>query len=242
MKAIFTSAMILLLFFANVFGQKTEFRGSLNSGVFSYKRITPNDPPSFYYEASSNSAFTYNNSGINSGVCFGFSFNFKRIAKSDHFWGLDLGYEMLRSTAPISKFYTYTQTSSNSFITTGTSSATGEIVYNNSFIVLNPYIGHRYRLKQVNFDLAVGVDVAYCLKAKEKGNATTPDGSQYSVSGGTSMKARPNINPRVQLQIGYKRIGVYGGYSAGLTNLIKKKWGFKNGYSNIIRFGATYNL
>lgn len=229
-----------LIFLTNVFGQKTEFRASLNSGLFSYTGLSATGTTSIYCDKYTKSGFTENPYGVKSGLCYGFSFNFKRLSKMDHFWGLDLGYEILRSSVSINKVYEYIATSSNSFNVTNIYSATGQTFLNNSYINLNPFVGHRYKFKQINFDLTAGADIAFCLKSTEKGNATIPDGTKYTTSkiyGSIPIE----IKPRIQLQIGYKKIGLYCGYSIGIARSYQKDFlGYYKIPSNFLRFGATY--
>jgi len=231
---------ITLLLLTNVFGQKTEFRASLNSGLFSYTGLSATGTTSIYCDKYTKSGFTENPHGVKSGLCYGFSFNFKRLSKMDHYWGLDLGYEILRSSVSINKVYEYIATSSNSFNVTNTYSATGQTFLNNSYINLDPFVGHRYKFKQINFDLTAGVDMEYCLKSSEKGNATSTDGTKYTTT--KNYGSVPiEIKPRINLQIGYKKIGLYCGYSIGIARSYHKDFlGYYKVPSNFIRFGATY--
>ena len=231
-----------LIFLTNVFGQKTEFRASLNSGFFSYTGLTATGTSSIYCAKYAKSGFTDNPYGDKSGLCYGFSFNFKRISRMDHFWGLDLGYEILRSSVSINKVYEYIATSSNSFNVTNTFNATGLTFLNNSYINLDPFVGHRYKFKQINFDLTAGADMEFCLKSSEKGNATSTDGTKYTTSkiyGSIPIE----IRPRIHLQVGYKKIGLYYGYSIGIARSYHNSYlGYYKVPSNFIRFGATYLL
>jgi len=94
---------ITLILLTNVFGQNTEFRASMNSGLFSYTGLSATGTSSIYCDKYTKSGFIDNPYGEKSGLCYGFSFNFKRLSRMDHFWGLDLGYEILRSNVSINK-------------------------------------------------------------------------------------------------------------------------------------------
>jgi hypothetical protein len=231
---------VTLISLANVFGQKTEFRASLNSGLFSYAGTYATGTTSIYCDMYTKSGFTENPYGVKSGLCYGLSFNFKRLSRMNHFWGLDLGYEILRSNVSINTVYEYIATSSNSFNVTNTYNATGQTFLNNSYINLDPFIGHRYKFKQINFDLTAGVDMEYCLTSAEKGNATTSDGTKYTTF--ENYKSTPlEIRPRIHLQIGYKKMGLYFGNSIGIARSYRKGYfGYYKVPSNFIRFGITY--
>jgi hypothetical protein len=91
-------------------------------------------------------------------------------------------------------------------------------------------------------DITAGLDVNYCLKATEKGNATTANGTEYR----TSLDRKTistDIRPRFQMSINYKKAGAYLGYSHGFANY---KSGYVGGvnecYARLIRFGLTYQL
>ena len=104
----FLLTCITLLFFSNIFGQKTEFKGSTNFGLFSFTGIPATGTTAISYIGQTTSGSTDNPWGNKNGFSYGLSFNVKRISKMNHFWGLDLGYEMLLSNVSTNKADGYT--------------------------------------------------------------------------------------------------------------------------------------
>jgi len=238
--------LIILTLFGNVSGQKIEYSVSLNSGLFSF--IGGGIGKTTVLEEGANSEWikAKNSYGTINGLCHGISFTLKKINKANYFYGLDLGYEILRSKENIGFWARYNGTPSDIQSLISSDSATGKVFLNNSFINLNPFIGHRYKLKQVYLDLIVGVDLGLWVNASEEISATTYGGSKFSAYNSiaynyTSRHIDVDIRPRFQLLMKYKKFGIYGGYSLGITNYYHNK---SNNWNTIlqtrfIRFGVT---
>jgi len=92
-------------------------------------------------------------------------------------------------------------------------------------------------------DVTGGLDLAYCTKAMEKGEAKASDGETYKAA--TDRKTIDlDFRPRLQVAASYKRNGIYAGYSFGLVDY---KSGYRGGvannaYSRLFRFGLTWRL
>lgn len=230
-------ALIALLFLTNTFGQKTEYRISLNSGLFSLAGRSAESTSSINFDNFINSGYTNNPFGSNAGLSYGVSGDLKRVSKKNLVFGFDLGYEYLRSKVLINEIAFYP---GNSAMV----SASGKTFLNNSFINLYPYIGHRFNSKKFIFDVTGGFDVGYCLKTHEAGNATDSIGTKYTASL-DKKRINTDIRPRVQFSLDYNKVGTYIGYSYGLKNYSK---GYLDGqdegesYARLIRFGLTYQI
>lgn len=161
-----------------------------------------------------------------------------RVTKKNILYGVDLGYENVRSKTTINGVNDY-----NSVVLyAGLYPASGKTYLNFSFINIEPFAGYRLNLKPVHIDITAGVDIARCLSAKEEGNARTTTGLAFSTS--VDRKTiTTDIRPRIQLAAGYKKFGVYAGYSFGQVNY-KKDYagGINESYLRMLRFGVTYRL
>jgi hypothetical protein len=230
MKNVYCIVLVFLTL-TNSHAQKTEFRIIINSALFSFAGQSAESKSFMIYNAEINS-YTNNPYGSKNGLCYGLSVNAKRINKSNIVFGFDLGYEVLRSNTSIISVN----------VDNTVYDAKGQTFLNYGFINLNPQIGYRVDFKKVSFDFLLGLDIAYCLNATEKGKATASNGITYS-----TLVDRKTINQdlrqRIQLSVDYNKVGVFLGYSYGVLNY---KSGYLGGinesYARIIRFGFTYQI
>ena len=229
--------LILLLFLINTFGQKTEIRVSLNSGLFSFSGRSAESTSFINFDNFINSGYTNNPFGSNAGLGYGLSGDLKRVSKKDLVFGLDLGYEYLRSKILINEIVFYPGAPN-------IHSASGKTFLNYNFINLYPYIGHRFNSKKFTFDIIAGFDVGYCLNTSERGNATDSNGIKYKASL-DKKRINADIRPRVQFSVDYNKVGAYVGYSYGLKNYASGYFdGTEDGecYARLMRFGLTYRI
>lgn len=230
--------IILFAFLAlsTLYGQKTELRVSLNSGLFSFTGKSAAEVSQINLYNQSNSGYTNNPYGSKNGLCYGISLNVKRVTKNSILYGIDFGYETLRSKISLQ--------SVNGFEGTATfqKEASGETFLNNKSLNFNPFGGYRFTINKFPLDLVGGFDIGYILDTKEKGNATATDGIEYSTS--LDRKTiKQDFRPRIQISTDYKKIGLYLAYSVGLVNYKEGYIGGVNeAYSKIIRFGLTYQI
>jgi len=224
-----------VLIFTNVSGQKTELRVSLNSGLFSFSGVSAKATTSINYDDQTKSGYTNNPYGSKAALCYGVSLNLKRVTKMNIIFGLDLGYETLRSKISIDRIDGYNGTPYQY-------SASGKTFLNNSFLNFNPFIGYRFIVNNICFDLTGGFDYGYILKANEDGSATATNGIKYT----TSLDRKDitfDLRPRVQLSTEYKVIGLYIGYSYGLMDyMMHYKGGTNDASARLFRFGITYKI
>jgi hypothetical protein len=236
---IFITSLIL----SNLYAQKTELRVSLNSGLFSFSGQSAERTSQLNIYNQSNSGYTNNPYGSKNGLCYGFSLNLKRITKQNTIYGLDFGYETLRSKISINIVSgDFVSIFMGNPIPMGGKVASGETFLNSNLLNLNPFVGHRFNSKKFPIDLVGGFDIGYVLSSKEIGNATAVDGTKYSSSVGRKT-INIDFRPRIQVSTDYKKIGLYLGYSLGLVNY---KSGYVGGtneaFSKLIRFGITYKI
>jgi hypothetical protein len=252
---------IALQLFTNSFGQKTEFNISLNSGLFSFIGKSVVGTTFLYtYTGYHNLTQTFigNPFGSKNGLCYGFSLNLKRVTARNFIFGLDVGYEVLRSKVSISEEYEHTFVDSTITVTPNytsikynynivTRNITGKAFTNNSFINFYPFLGYRYKYKKINFDLTAGMDIGYYLKIKESGCAKKPDGTNYNITmQNFNTEIDSDFRPRFQLSSSYRKFGLYFGYAYGISDYYTKIYdpqGMLGLLTNkVYRFGVTYQL
>ncbi len=220
----------------NTYGQKTEFRASLNSGLFSFAGKSAEAASAINYNDQSESGYTNNPYGSENGVGIGFSGSIKRVSRKNFMLGIDAGYDILRSKIRIDRINSYTGSA------TYTYDATGKTTLQYSFLNVYPFLGYRVPAGKLNIDITGGLDLSHCLHAKEKGKAKASNGTRYETS--VDRKTIKNdIRPRIQLTASYEKFGAYVGYSLGLKNY---RSGYDGGtnecFARLFRFGLTYQI
>ncbi len=233
MKKLIFLIFLPLLFITTAYGQHSEFSLHLNSGLFSfagesttaYSTIVVND-------AGSEGHYTNNPYGSQKTFSYGLTAQFKRISKYKLTYGLEAGYELLRSQVKID----------NVAGVFPPSSASGETTFKNGFIVFHPAIGRRFSLNNLNIDLTIGPELGFNVVSREKGEATTNN----SITIKTDRKRNvpgTDFRLRSSLIIYYQNWGISTGYSYGLRNYSNNiVGGNRERFSRFIRFGVTYRM
>lgn len=109
----------------------------------------------------------------------------------------------------------------------------------NTFVTINPFLGHRYLYHKISFDLLAGLDLGFCIKSKEAGSASTSNKDYTTVE---NDKAKPSVDfrPRIQFKTQYNKLGFLFGYSLGITNFQNQN--NEKAYSSFLRLGLSYQL
>jgi hypothetical protein len=199
-----------------------SFRGNgstSNSWITAYTPAIPSD-------------YTINPYGKKSGFSYAFELQGQQISRRKNIYGLGIGFETLKSKVGI-------DTVNGGDIVYFQHAANGNTVLKNTFVTLNPFVGHRYSYCRMNFDLLAGVDLAFCLKSKEVGQATTNNKDYITVE---NDKTKPSVDfrPRIQLKTQINKFGFLAGYSLGLTNYQVQN--NLKAYSSFLRLGLSYQL
>lgn len=226
---------LLLFCFAEFFNfsdaQKTELLLNFNSGLFSFGGKSPTS----ISEIIENSYFpdkgyTNNPYGTKPELSFGFSWGVQRVSRKKNIFGASIGYETLKSKVDI-----------NTISYNGINrSASGRTTLTSNFIYLYPYYGHRFFYKKLHLDFTAGLDIAFCTDSKENGSAT--DSNDNTVTA-YSQREQPNpdVRLRAQLSLYYNHLGIYTGYSYGVTNFTPSMTGVgEENYARLFRFGIIY--
>ncbi len=210
--------------------QKSELRLVAGSGLFYFTGASATATTVLGYQ------HTYNPYGTGKGLCASLAINFRRISRSGFLFGLETGFELLRSKADIDLVYTNYHDSAVQY------RASGSTALHNSFFNFSPYVGYRLPVKAVQADLSIGLDLAYCFRVKEVVNASDEAGNDYHFSRDLTA-GNGDIRPRFQLSVAYRRYGVFGGYCFGIKNYKEGTvGGSADCTSQLTRFGITYRV
>jgi len=222
----------IVFFVTNIYAQKTEFGFSLNSGLYSFAGKSAETVTVINYYDKTNHGYTNNPYGSKNGLSYGFSLNLKRITQRNFIFGLDLGYEISGSKISITGIRTSTYEYE----------ATGKTILQSNFINIYPMAGYKLNFNYISFNVICGFDFGYCLSTDEKGTATATNGMKYTTSEDRKT-IEVDIRPRIQISTEYKRIGLYIGYSNGITNYMSGYDGGTNiTFAKIVRFGVSYKI
>ena len=215
------------------YGQKTEIRLNAYSGFFSFHGNGSNSTSWINFNPyTSPSLFTSNPYGKKSHFSYSFELQGQRVTNNKNIYGVGLSFERLNSKIAIDTV------SENGFLYREYS-ADGKTYLKNSFLTLNPYLGHRYTYRKINFDILAGFDLAFCLKSNEDGNATASNKSVYTTDNEID-KPLIDFRPRIQLNTQFKKVGFLVGYSLGLTNYqIQNN---PKAFTRFLRLGLSYQM
>lgn len=218
-----------------VHSQGFELRGSLNSNLLSFRGDGAVASSTIITYDELNDTYTENPYGTHYGSGFGFSGNVRWMPVGYLILGGDLGYESQRSRVEIN------QISEISWLSSSNEDATGETSMNFHFVNVYGFLGYRIPGK-LHIDIIGGLEVGQVLSAEERGHATSIYGGWLS-----TLRNRKTIDqdirPRIQLEMLFKKMGVYLGYSRGMVNYRDDTFHAPPPcYSQVIRFGASYRI
>lgn len=229
----FTLIIILLISKQFSYAQKTEINFNAYSGLFSFRGDGSSSTSWINFNPYTlPNRFTSNPYGKKSEFSYSFELQVQRVTKTKSIYGAGISFETLRSKVAID---TVTQ---NGFIY-WQYSADGKTTLRNTFLTLNPFVGHRFSYRKISFDVLAGLDIAFCLSSKETGSATASDKTIYTAD---NDRAKPSIDfrSRIQLKTQLNKVGLLAGYSIGLTNFQTQD--NPKAYSSFLRLGVSYQL
>jgi hypothetical protein len=248
--------LVLLAFFTvmGVYAQKIELSFQANTGAYHYSGASAT-AVSFFNQggATPESYYTSNPYGSKGGFSYGAGVQAQHVSTGGFITGLQAGYDILRSKTDINSVHPFVLYDPNYQTLAAIDysiPAKGQTYLQNQSINLSPYVGYRFKLKKIKFDLMPGMDFAFNLSSKEKGTATSDGGTVYK----TNIK-QPDAPTDIRLKFGiaasYKKWGITAGYAHGITNLdssansLNKNYTGDNGHtlhSELLRFGVTCRI
>ena len=236
-----TLLLISLLTARLGYGQSTEYSFHLTSGFAAYRgsaaaeggtALTVPDPFDVYLYSDREEPYTENPYGTTLGSSYGLAAQMQRVTAKGSVWGVQTGYEVLRSRARITHVFDQVDSGSNS---------TGYTSLFNHGINTHPFFGHRFAVKSTQVDLTAGPEVSFLLRSHEEGDAKT--GSKTYSTRLDHGHPDLDVRARVNLTTYYKHIGLALGYSHGLTNYRKNQAGvIGEAYLQAFRLGLIYRL
>ncbi|HUZ59521.1 MAG TPA: hypothetical protein VMU83_12140 [Hanamia sp.] len=234
---LFYITIILLISVQFSYGQKTEINFNVYSGLFSFRGdgATSNSLIISYPFIPPLAKFTENPYGRGTGFSYALGLQGQRLSKRKNIYGLEISFEELTSKVNIDRILISGDFAEIQY------PASGETKLKNTFITLNPFVGHRYSYHKITIDLLAGFDLAFCMKSKEDGNATatTSNIGHFNVE---NQRTKPSIDlrPRIQIKTQINKFGFLAGYSLGLTNY-SPQYNSK-AYTSFLQLGLSYQL
>ncbi|HET8864266.1 MAG TPA: hypothetical protein VFM80_01130 [Gracilimonas sp.] len=227
--------LLPFIILSSAYGQSTEFSVHFNSGLFSFGGESATGSSIIIAsDVSSEGNYTNNPYGTKKKLSYGLTAQFQRITNYKLIFGLQSGYELLRTQVRIDDV-------AGDF-PTPPSSASGQTTFKNGFIILYPNVGRRFIFNDLNIDLTVGPELGFNVVSREKGEATTNNNIVIKTDRERSH-ANTDFRLRSSLTVYYKNWGISTGYSYGLRNYSGDLiGGNRERFSRFIRFGVTYRL
>lgn len=229
--SLFLLAFVLV---TSAYGQSTEYSVHLNSGLFSFGGSS-SVRSSFINVSDVSTVGNYTNNPYGSGMAlsYGLAAQVQRVTSSHAIFGIQMGYELLKSSESITSVYEYSPTPIP---------AHGQTTLNNRLIDIYPNVGHRFAIDGLGIDLTAGPEVGFDLSSWEKGKVTADNATITTYR----KLEHPGLDFRLRssLTVYYNNWGISAGYSYGLRNYAPAMIGAKRGqnYARLIRFGIVYKI
>jgi hypothetical protein len=214
------------------YGQNTEYSVHLNSGGFAYRgKGAAASSVVLVPDVYPGNTYTNNPYGKNLGFSYGLVGQIQRVRPKRNLFGVQAGYEVLRSRVDITEILAFRLQTP----------ASGHTTLTNRTINVHPFFGHRLASKTIDFDLTAGPDLGFVLSTREEIDAVA-GGEKFSAE---DTRADPYLEIRARLNAAayYKHFGLTAGYSRGLTNNQGGAIGIDGQtYSQFFRVGLAYRL
>lgn len=227
--------LLPFIFLSTAYGQSTEFSAHLNSGLTSFGGESATESSFIIVsDVGLEGNYTNNPYGRKKKLSYGLSLMVQRITRYKLIFGLQSGYEVLRSQVSIDDV-------AGDF-PNPPSSVSGQTIFKNGFIILYPNFGRRFVYNDLDIDLTVGSEFGFNVVSEEKGKSKTNNNTVIRTDRERSH-ANPDVRLRSSLSAYYKSWGISTGYSYGLLNYSRDLIGDnRERFSRFIRFGITYRL
>jgi len=240
---LFYITILLLISVQFSYGQKTEINFNVYSGLFSFRGEGATSKSFIYYNDWWGPVTKYTDDPYGKGNGFSYSLEFQgqRLTKRKNIYGLGISFEDLTSKVNIDSIF-----ESSDLALLLKYPATGETKLKNTFITLNPFVGHRYAYHKIAIDLLAGFDLAFCMKSKEDGSVTASSIGHFNVD---NERPKPSIDlrPRIQIKMQINKFGFLVGYSLGLSGYstptqYEYSTQYSKAYTSFLRLGLSYQL
>lgn len=217
-------------------GQRTELSLHVNSGVSAFVSNAPNDQTALvqYDWAYRTDYFADNPYGGKFALSYGLGAQAARVTRGGILFGLQAGYEVLRSRISIRDYFAPRAG--------WVRPAAGTVSLEHHFVNAHPFAGYRVLDKAFTLDVTAGPEAALYLSGRETGKATL-DGGQAVTIDRRRRDIRVDGRARVGITASYRRVGLSAAYSRGLVNYTGNLDGAdRETFSRFIRLGASYRF
>lgn len=223
------------IFLTTAYGQTTEFSVHFNSGLSSFGgESAAENSIIIVSDLSTVGNYTNNPYGKKKMLAYGLSAQIQRISSSSLIFGLQSGYEVLRSQVSINDV-------AGEFINPPTD-VSGQTTFKNGFITVYPNLGRRFNFNDLNIDLTAGPELGFNVSSRERGEAITNNDIVIKTDRERNH-ADTDFRLRSSLTVYYKNWGLSTGYSYGISNYSGELVGAnRERFSRFIRFGITYRV
>lgn len=242
-KALLIFSIITTGFTAHA--QKLELSVQANSGLFHYTGLSAESHSFFIQGSSQDLNYTNNPYGKNYAYSYGAGLKANWVANSGFIFGIQAGYEILRSKTTLTAFSPYydPNTIHLDALYTGPYTSSGNTILTSNFININPYVGYRFKFKKVSLDVLPGMDIGVGLSSKEKGNVYLTSTDQSFTSDRKRQKPPVDTRARLSTSVNYQRFSINLSYARGFSNYTANMIGSNpKVYSELFRLGAGYRL
>ncbi|BAU53416.1 hypothetical protein [Mucilaginibacter gotjawali] len=211
--------LFAFLAFIQLHAQNIELSLLGNTGLFRY---TGNYTTSTSFinggAANSKTGYTNNPYGNKFGFSYGGGVQVQHVGRSGFIFGLQGGYQILRSKVDLNGVYRSDLNQSGiDFTIPAPTPVTGQTYLQSQDINVNPYIGYRLKMKKVKLDLTPGFDVAFNLNTHEYGKATDMGGNFYKTDQDRG-KFPADFRFSFRATVSCNKFSITAGFIQGLTN------------------------
>lgn len=213
-------------------GQNTEYSVHLNSGGFAYRgRGAAASSIVLVPDIYPGNPYTNNPYGKNLGFSYGLVGQIQRVRPKRSLFGVQAGYEVLRSRVDVTEILAFRLQTP----------ASGHTTLANKTINAHPFFGRRLAHQAIDFDLTAGPEFGFVLSTREEIDAIAL-GEKFTTDN-TRVDSHLELRARLNAAAYYKHFGVTAGYSRGLTNNYGNSIGIDGeAYSQFFRLGLAYRL
>jgi len=193
------------------------------------------------------SGYTNNAYGNKDAFSYGLAVQVQHVSNNGFIFGLQGGYQILRSKVDITGVYRgdIFYSTGDYLANAGPTPATGKSILQSQDLFLNPYIGYRLKVNKVRIDLMPGMQFGFNTDLYEYGNAKDVGGNVYQID-----KNDDKLPVDIRLSFGvaarYNKFSLTGGFAQGLTNfsnhLLNDSPTAYYTHSQLISFGIAYRL
>ncbi len=230
MLRILTSLLFLLPF---TLAAQTGSTFSIGTGLFFFGGNAAVKNSFLVSDNTKNTSYINNPYGKKPGFSFNISQDIHRCTKNRFLFGMSLGGNYLRA---ISNLEQIDYTSEN--LATVQSKAVFRI-YDAAVL---PYIGKRFKINDLEVDIAGGAEFAFPVYSEEKAEIKTRAGYKIQTERKRNVISR-DIRPTLRINTFYNNVGFFASYSHGLSNYAIEISGADPVInSRIIKFGFNYRF